>query len=59
MAEPFLVTHSICLFLKGKGVSQELTEARKGWNMQPRLLPSLSDPAGALVILEALERLSR
>ncbi|MGH7090150.1 MAG: 16S rRNA (guanine(527)-N(7))-methyltransferase RsmG, partial [Stellaceae bacterium] len=57
MAEPFLVTHSICLFLKGKGASQELTEARKGWKMQTRLLPSLSDPAGTLVILEALERL--
>lgn len=59
IAEPFLESHSICLFLKGKGVREELTEAAKGWKMQWRLLPSRSDPAGALLVLEALERLPR
>jgi len=59
LAEPFFVPHSICLFLKGKGVGEELTEAQKGWKMRHRLLPSRSDPAGAVLVLEALERLTR
>ena len=56
MAEPFLLTHSILLFLKGKGVGEELTLAAKSWKMVSRLLPSLSDPGGMLAILEAPER---
>jgi 16S rRNA (guanine527-N7)-methyltransferase len=56
MAEPFLVTHGILLFLKGKGVGEELTLAAKSWKMGSRLLPSLSDPGGMLAILEAPER---
>jgi 16S rRNA (guanine527-N7)-methyltransferase len=56
MAHPFLVTHSICLFLKGKGAGEELTLAAKSWKMTHRLLPSLSDPGGMLAILEAPRR---
>ena len=56
MAEPFLLTHSICAFLKGRGVAEELTLAAKSWKMTERLVPSLSDPAGSVVILEGLER---
>lgn len=56
MAEPFLVTHSICLFLKGKGVAEELTLAAKTWKMQSRLVASLTDPGGMLAILEAPKR---
>jgi 16S rRNA (guanine527-N7)-methyltransferase len=56
IAEPFLATHSICLFLKGRGAGEELTLAAKTWKMASRLLPSLSDPGGTLVILEAPQR---
>jgi 16S rRNA (guanine527-N7)-methyltransferase len=59
IAEPFLLPHSICLFLKGKGVEEELTEARKAWKMAVRLLPSRSDERGAVLVLEALERLQK
>jgi 16S rRNA (guanine527-N7)-methyltransferase len=56
IAEPFIATHSICLFLKGRAAAEELTLAAKSWKMVARLLPSLSDPGGALVILEAPQR---
>ena len=50
LAAPFLGPQTRCLFLKGAQGRQELTEARKGWKMQARVHPSLSDPRG--VILE-------
>jgi 16S rRNA (guanine527-N7)-methyltransferase len=56
IAEPFTGSHSICLFLKGRGAEEELTLAMKTWKMRSRLLPSLSDPGGMLVILEAPQR---
>jgi 16S rRNA (guanine527-N7)-methyltransferase len=56
MAEPFLAAHSICAFLKGRGAAEELTLAAKSWKMRSRLVPSLSDPGGKVVILEGLER---
>ena len=59
IAEPFIGRHSICLFLKGRTAEEELTLAAKSWKMKSRLLPSLSDPGGMLVILEAPQRESR
>jgi 16S rRNA (guanine527-N7)-methyltransferase len=56
MAEPFLASHSICLFLKGRGAGEELTLAAKSWKMRQRFVASLSDPGGMVVILEALAR---
>jgi 16S rRNA (guanine527-N7)-methyltransferase len=56
IAEPFMAPHSICLFLKGRGAEEELTLAAKSWKMRSRLVPSLSDPGGMLLILEALQR---
>jgi 16S rRNA (guanine527-N7)-methyltransferase len=45
-----------CLFLKGQDVGSELTEAHKYWSMTAKTAPSLSDPRGAIVIIEALSR---
>lgn len=56
LAEPFLGPRSVCLFLKGRTVREELTLAEKSWKMRPRLLPSTSDPGGTLLILEAIAR---
>jgi 16S rRNA (guanine527-N7)-methyltransferase len=56
IAEPFLVTHSICLFLKGRTVHTELTEAAKSWKMKATLSASVSDPSGLLLQLESLAR---
>ena len=56
IAEPFLQPHTICLYLKGRRVEEELTPARQGWKMNVRLLPSVSDPSGVLLHLEAVSR---
>ena len=43
-----------CLFLKGKLARQELTGATKSWNMRFEIVPSLSDPSGAILKLEGI-----
>ena len=42
------------LFLKGRGVEEELTEARRSWIFEANLLPSRSDPSGRIVRIERL-----
>jgi len=54
--EPFIVTHSILLALKGKTVGEELTEAAKAWNMRATPHRSLSDPSGTVLQLEQVIR---
>jgi 16S rRNA (guanine527-N7)-methyltransferase len=54
LAAPFLAPHGRCLFLKGRNAAEELTLAAKTWKMTARSLPSISDPGGTLLIVEAL-----
>jgi 16S rRNA (guanine527-N7)-methyltransferase len=42
------------LLLKGSAVAAELTQARKTWKMTAELLPSLSDPSGNVIKVEAI-----
>lgn len=56
LGERFIVPHSICLFLKGKGVDQELTEAGETWNMTVKRQISASDPSGTILRLEHVRR---
>lgn len=42
------------LFLKGKGVEGELTEARRSWAFSSELRTSESDPSGYIVRIEGL-----
>jgi len=56
IAEPFLTSRSVCLFLKGKAAEAELTEARKTWRMKAETLPSRADPAGVILRLGAVSR---
>src|SRR5262249_53082045 len=44
LATPFLRPHSLCLFLKGQRVDEELTQAAKLWTMGLQRFPSVSDP---------------
>jgi 16S rRNA (guanine527-N7)-methyltransferase len=44
------------LFLKGRDVESELTEARRNWKFQAELLSSQSDPSGRIVRIERLSR---
>jgi len=56
IAEPFLTSHSYCLFLKGKTAEAELTEARKTWRIEAETLPSRADPAGIVLRLGNVSR---
>ena len=55
-ASPHLAQGAIGLFLKGRGVEAELTEARQSWKFEAELLPSVSDPSGRIVRIERLSR---
>lgn len=46
----------ICLFLKGAKWQEELTAARKQWNMSVDSLASVSDPAGRVLVLGDVSR---
>lgn len=53
-AQPFLKPSTICLFSKGKTVDDELTTAARNWTMTATKIPSMSDPSGTLLKLEAV-----
>jgi 16S rRNA (guanine527-N7)-methyltransferase len=44
------------VFLKGRDVEAELTEARRSWRFEAELLPSRSDPSGRILRIERLSR---
>jgi 16S rRNA (guanine527-N7)-methyltransferase len=56
ISEQFRGRHTICLFLKGRMVEEELTEATKTWHMQIYRQPSLTDASGSILRLEAIAR---
>lgn len=56
LASGLLKPKAICLFLKGRNASDELTEARKCWRMTSEFFPSLSDPAASVLKLQDIER---
>jgi 16S rRNA (guanine527-N7)-methyltransferase len=45
-----------CLFLKGRRVEEELTEARKRWKMKVEPFPSRTDPGGTILRIGLLNR---
>lgn len=53
---PFFTAHTQGLFLKGQDVEVELTEAARYWNIDGELHPSLTDPAGRILMVHSLER---
>ena len=50
---------TICLFLKGRGVGDELTAAAKDWNMLAETMPSVADKSGCILKLEGISRVER
>ena len=56
MSQRFLDPHGFCLFLKGRHVEEELTAARKEWNIRLNRQPSLTDPSGCILRLEGIAR---
>ncbi len=55
-AAPFIGESGRCLFLKGKGVEEELTAAETRWTMRLERRESLSDPAGSILVIDHLQR---
>lgn len=58
-AAPLFGPETKGLFLKGKGVEDELTLARKSWIFEADLHPSQSDPAGSVLMLRGLHGTDR
>jgi 16S rRNA (guanine527-N7)-methyltransferase len=56
ISQRFLGPRTICLFPKGALVNQELTAARKTWHIRVHRQPSLMDPSGCILCLEAVAR---
>ena len=56
ISERFRSVGTVCLFLKGENVQEELTTAVKQWNMTAHQSPSLSDPSGCILRLENISR---
>jgi len=55
-AEPMLGPDTICLFLKGAAVEDELTVAAETWRMTLDRLPSASDPSGTILRIGQVAR---
>jgi 16S rRNA (guanine527-N7)-methyltransferase len=55
-AEPLLKSGATGLFLKGRDIEAELTEAQKHWTFRFEMTPSLSDPDGRVLKLWSLAR---
>ncbi|MBO6634206.1 MAG: 16S rRNA (guanine(527)-N(7))-methyltransferase RsmG [Parvibaculum sp.] len=58
-AAPLFGPETIGLFLKGQGVQDELTAARKSWIFEADIYPSQSDPAGSVLKLRGLHGTDR
>lgn len=56
LAQPFLAPNTVCLFLKGERVEEELTLARKRWTMSVSVEQSLSDRRGVILRLQQVVR---
>ncbi len=57
LAEPYLRSQAVGLFLKGRRVEHETAEARESWVFDLQTHTSLTDPDGCIVEVAALGRL--
>jgi 16S rRNA (guanine527-N7)-methyltransferase len=56
-AFPLIARGALGLFPKGQDVDAELTEAAKYWSIEASIVPSVTSPAGAIVIVRGLKPL--
>jgi 16S rRNA (guanine527-N7)-methyltransferase len=56
LSQRLMGPHSICLFLKGARVEEELTAAGKAWTMTVSRYPSRADPGGSVLLLQQVIR---
>lgn len=55
-AQPFLTERTVCLFLKGQNVEDELTDAHKIWNMTVERHPSQTETAATILRVSEVHR---
>lgn len=55
-AQRFAGPGTRCVFLKGQDIDSELTIAAKSWKLRYRLVDSVSDPTGKIVVVEDFAR---
>jgi 16S rRNA (guanine527-N7)-methyltransferase len=56
LGERFIGPQTLCLFLKGARVEEELTAAGKAWTMSISRHPSRADPGGSVLLLQQVVR---
>jgi 16S rRNA (guanine527-N7)-methyltransferase len=56
LASRFIGPNTLCLFLKGEHIEEELTEAGKAWTMIVSRHPSRADPRGTVLSLQQVGR---
>jgi len=56
LAQRFIGPNTLCLFLKGEQVEEELTATRRRWRMTAARHPSRADPRGVILKLEHIIR---
>jgi 16S rRNA (guanine527-N7)-methyltransferase len=56
---PLIERGALGLFPKGQDVDAELTEAAKYWRLEASIVPSVTSPAGKIVVLRGLKRLRK
>lgn len=54
LALPFMASHTQALFLKGRDVDAELTEASRYWKISAEKRPSLTEPEGRILMVHSL-----
>jgi 16S rRNA (guanine527-N7)-methyltransferase len=59
LAEPLMRADTVCLFLRGRMVDQELAEAEKAWRMTVDRFRSSSDPSGTVLRISKVARARR
>ncbi len=55
-AFPFLKEDSTCFFLKGKTADEEIQMAKKSWDFELEIFPSLTDSTGRILKISHLQR---
>jgi 16S rRNA (guanine527-N7)-methyltransferase len=59
LSRPLLAENGTCLFLKGRGVEEELTVTREKWDIRVKKHPSISDSDGTVLEIDNIKAITR
>lgn len=59
LVQPLMRADTVCLFLRGRTVEEELSKAEKTWRMTVDRFPSSSDPSGMVLRIRKVARAQR